>query len=102
MGPHTYCDEARVKIYVRDIYVRDMPAFFGYNLFDVRLSESRDIASESDIRSGIEELWEDLMWDLYRERVRPGSYDPNLIKRWTDLLTKLIDGALKSSMAGGK
>ena len=96
------CDETRGKIYVRDIYVRDMIAFFGYNLFDVRLSESRDIASESDIRSGIEELWEDLMGDLYRERVRPGSYDPNLIKRWTDLLSKLIDSALKSSMAGGK
>jgi len=96
------CDEARGKIYVRDIYVRDMTAFFGYNLFDVRLSESRDIASESDIRSGIEELWEDLMGDLYRERVRPGSYDPNLIKRWTDLLSKLIDNALKSSMSGGK
>jgi hypothetical protein len=96
------CDEARGKIYVRDIYVRDMPAFFGYNLFDVRLSESRDIASESDIRSGIEELWEGLMWDLNRERTRPGSYDPNLVKRWTDLLSKLIDSALKSSMAGGK
>jgi hypothetical protein len=96
------CDEARGKIYVRDIYVRDMPAFFGYNLFDVRLSESRDIASESDIRSGIEELWEDLIGDLYRERSKRGSYDPNLIKRWTDLLAKLIDSALKTSMAGGK
>jgi len=96
------CDEARGRIYVRDIYVRDMPAFFGYNLFDVKLSESRDIASESDIRRGIEELWEDLMMDLYRERRKPGSYDPNLIKRWNDLLSKLIDGALKSSMAGGK
>ena len=96
------CDEARGKIYVRDIYVRDMPAFFGYNLFDVRLSESRDIASESDIRRGIEELWEDLIGDLYRERSKRGSYDPNLIKMWTDLLYKLIDGALKSSMAGGK
>jgi len=96
------CDEARGKIYVRDIYVRDMPAFFGYNLFDVRLSESRDIASESDIRREVEELWEDLIDDLYRERSKPGSYDPNLIKMWTDLLYKLIDGALKSSMAGGK
>ena len=96
------CDEARGKIYVRDIYVRDMPAFFGYNLFDVRLSESRDIASEVDIRNGIEELWENLMVDLYRARSRPGSYEPGLVKMWTDLLSKLIDNALRSSMAGGK
>jgi hypothetical protein len=96
------CDEARGKIYVRDIYVRDVPALFGYNLFDVKLSESRDIASEYDIRQGVEQLWEYLIMDLYKERKQPGTYEPQLIKRWTELLTKLIDGALKASMAQGK
>jgi len=95
------CDEARGKIYVRDIYVRDMPALFGYNLFDVKLSESRDVASESDIRQGIEDLWDDLIHDLYKERVNPGTYEPQMVKRWTEVLMKLISGALGASMAQG-
>ena len=95
------CDEARGKIYVRDIYVRDIPALFGYNLFDVKLSESRDVASEYDIRQGAENLWEYLIEHLHRERKNPGTFDQQLIKRWTDTLMKLIDGALKSSMANG-
>jgi len=92
------CDDARGKIYVRDIYVRDMPALFGYNLFDVRLSESRDIANEHDIRRGIDDLWSDLINALNTELARPGTYDPQYVEQWTELLRKLIDGGLKASM----
>jgi hypothetical protein len=95
------CDEARGKIYVRDIYVRDMPALFGYNVFNVKLSESRDVASEYDIRHEIEILWSNLMLELGYERMSPGSLDPQVVKSWTDLLMGLIDGALRASMSGG-
>jgi len=92
------CDDARGKIYVRDIYVRDMPALFGYNLFDVKLSESRDIANEHDIRRGIEVLWSDIIDALNEARERPGTHDPQHVEQWTELLRKLIDGGLKASM----
>jgi len=95
------CDDARGRIYVRDIYVRDMPALFGYNLFDVKLSESRDIANEYDIRSGINDLWGDLINALDAERGRPGTHNPQYVEQWTELLRKLIDGALKASMNNG-
>jgi hypothetical protein len=78
-----------------------MPALFGYNLFNVKLSESRDIASEYDIRYEIERLWDELMSVLSYEHASPGSLDPQVVKSWTELLTKFIDGALKTSMSGG-
>ena len=95
------CDEAKGKIYVRDIYVRDMPALFGYNLFNVKLSESRDVASEYDIRHEIERLWYNLIMELVRERSSPGTLDPQVVKSWTELLTKFINLTLTVSMTGG-
>jgi len=95
------CDDARGRIYVRDIYVRDMPALFGYNLFDVGLSESRDIANESDIRRGIDDLWNHIIDALNLAREQPGTYNPQHVEQWTELLRKLIDGALKASMNNG-
>jgi len=96
------CDETRGKVYVRDIYVRDVPALFGYNLFNVRLSESRDIASEYDIRRGVEDVWTNLLVDLDKARGKPSLFAPQLVERWYKLLMNLIDGALKISMAGGE
>jgi len=51
-------EEQPTRLYVKDIYVQDLPnAMFSYNLWDVRLEESRNIADSWSLSYEIGRLW---------------------------------------------
>lgn len=57
--PNYIIEETPARLYVRNIYVKELEnAEFSYDLFDVRLSPSRDIPSEYDVTRCIGRLWE--------------------------------------------
>lgn len=54
-------EEDQPKLYVKDIYVQDLPnAMFSYNLWDVKLEESRNIADSWSLSYEIGRLWENV------------------------------------------
>jgi len=51
-------EEDKPRLYVKDIYVQDLPnATFSYNLWNVRLEESRNIADPLDLKWELGKLW---------------------------------------------
>lgn len=78
------CDEARDKVFVRDIFVMEHPSLFGYNLFNVNITESRDIIDYYSAVKDVEETWYQILHGVATKQFPADkeSWARDLLKRW--------------------
>lgn len=82
-------NDPRGRLYVKDIFVQTLKtARYSYNLASIRLEESRKLASEEDVHSGIGSVWGTVtsatLMKSFLKAVENGKYESLAYGRYPD------------------